>query len=114
MVTDAENLGDHRPPLRAGLPPLPDGGDPVGGHRPADRAGDRRLVTDDRGLPTGDAPVAGTEFDFSGGRLLGTTRLDTAFTGLHRHADGRLPGGARPTRTGTGGPPSGATSASTT
>lgn len=49
----------------------------------------RRLVTDDRGLPTGEAPVAGTELDFVAGRTLGPTRLDTAFTGLVRGDDGR-------------------------
>lgn len=49
----------------------------------------RRLVTDERGLPTGDASVSGTEFDFSGGRLIGSSVLDTAFTGLRRDGDGR-------------------------
>jgi len=44
----------------------------------------RRLVTDERGLPTGSAAVAGTEFDFTTGRLVGSTRLDTAFEGLAR------------------------------
>jgi len=32
--------------------------------------------------------VAGTEFDFSSGRLIGSTRLDTAFTELARDARG--------------------------
>ena len=73
---------------------------------------ERRLVTDDRGLPTGDAPVEGTEFDFSG-RLLGATRLDTGFTGLRREADGGVRVELdRPE--GTGGRPSGATSGSAT
>ncbi len=49
----------------------------------------RRLVTDDRGLPTGDAPLAGTELDFAAGRTLGPTRLDTAFTDLVRDDEGR-------------------------
>jgi aldose 1-epimerase len=48
----------------------------------------RRLVADERGLPTGDAPLAGTEFDFSSGRPLGSTRLDTAYTQLERDAEG--------------------------
>jgi aldose 1-epimerase len=48
-----------------------------------------RLLADDRGLPTATAPVAGTEFDFTEGRLIGVTRLDTAFTGLRRDSDGR-------------------------
>jgi aldose 1-epimerase len=48
----------------------------------------RRLVVDERGLPTGDAPVAGTEFDFSAGRAVGSTRLDTAYTQLERDSAG--------------------------
>jgi galactose mutarotase-like enzyme len=47
-----------------------------------------RLVSDERGLPIGTAPVGGTEFDFSTGRLIGSTRLDTAFWGLARDAEG--------------------------
>jgi aldose 1-epimerase len=46
--------------------------------------GRRCLVTDDRGLPTGDTIVAGSELDFTSGRRLGSTRLDTAFTDLVR------------------------------
>ena len=37
----------------------------------------RRLTTDDRALPTGEEDVAGTEFDFTVGRGVGATRLDT-------------------------------------
>lgn len=49
-----------------------------------------RLVTDDRGIPTGEvAPVAGTAYDFRREREIGPTRLDTAFTELERDADGR-------------------------
>ena len=50
---------------------------------------DRRLVLDERGLPTGEVrPVAGTEYDFTVGRAVGPTRLDTAFCGLARDGDG--------------------------
>src|SRR5580658_130988 len=49
-----------------------------------------RLVLDDRGLPTGDVrDVAGTEFDFTRGRIIGGTRLDTAYRSLERDAGGR-------------------------
>ena len=50
---------------------------------------DRWLPVDDRGIPSG-APqdVAGGEFDFRIARKLGDTRLDHAFTGLRREADG--------------------------
>lgn len=47
------------------------------------------LPVDERGIPSG-APrdVAGTDFDFRAARKLGGTRLDHAFTGLHREPDG--------------------------
>ncbi|HVD69609.1 MAG TPA: aldose 1-epimerase family protein [Actinomycetota bacterium] len=43
---------------------------------------DRRLETDGRGLPVGDASVTGTDFDFTDQTLIGEARLDTAFTEL--------------------------------
>ncbi|MEV4430486.1 gluconokinase, GntK/IdnK-type [Streptomyces sp. NPDC049602] len=50
----------------------------------------RYLVrTDDRGLPVGREPVDGTPYDFRTARPIGDLRLDTAFTGLDRHPDGR-------------------------
>jgi aldose 1-epimerase len=49
----------------------------------------RRLITDERALPVGEEDVAGTEFDFAGGRPIGATRLDTCFTDLARGSDGR-------------------------
>jgi aldose 1-epimerase len=49
----------------------------------------RRLTTNDRALPTGEVDVAGTEFDFTAGRPVGATRLDTCFTGLARGSDRR-------------------------
>ena len=50
----------------------------------------RRLLADERGLPTGSAAVAGTEFDLQKGRPIGVTRLDTAYLDLVRDADGRV------------------------
>jgi aldose 1-epimerase len=49
----------------------------------------RRLVMDERGLPVGDATVAGTDHDFVAGRPIGALVLDTAFTDLIRDDDGR-------------------------
>src|SRR4029453_7690192 len=51
----------------------------------------RRLTTDDRALPVGEEDVAGTEFEFTSGRPIEATRLDTCFTGLARGSDGRSP-----------------------
>ncbi|MEV6329195.1 gluconokinase, GntK/IdnK-type [Streptomyces sp. NPDC051909] len=48
-----------------------------------------RLLTDDRGLPVGREDVDGTPYDFRVARPIGDLRLDTAFTGLDRHPDGR-------------------------
>jgi len=64
------------------------------GVEPVDRArlkvpARTRLIADERGLPTGTQAVAGTEYDFLAGRVLGPTRLDTAFTDLVRDEQGR-------------------------
>jgi aldose 1-epimerase len=48
----------------------------------------RRLVTDDRGLPIGNEPVAGSNFDFTDPRPIGALQLDTGFTDLVRGPDG--------------------------
>ncbi|OKK22893.1 hypothetical protein AMK16_01000 [Streptomyces sp. CB00455] len=47
-----------------------------------------RLRTDAHGLPTGEEPVEGTAYDFRTERPIGEERLDTAYTGLDRGADG--------------------------
>ncbi len=51
--------------------------------------GSRRLTADARGLPTGEEAVAGSAFDFTAARLVGSTALDTCFTDLSRGDDGR-------------------------
>ena len=48
------------------------------------------LTTDDRLIPTGRAPVAGTGFDFQAERPIGDARLDTCFTDLRADVDGRV------------------------
>ncbi len=89
VTADAENLGPADLPLGLGFHPYLTVGthavDQVRLRVPARR----RLVTDDRGLPTGSAEVAGTEFDFTVARPIGVTRLDTDFTDLVRDGDGR-------------------------
>jgi aldose 1-epimerase len=42
----------------------------------------------DRLIPTGTAPVAGTQYDFRAPRRIGPTEMDTAFTDLRRGPDG--------------------------
>lgn len=49
-----------------------------------------RLEVDERGIPAGGAlPVEGSDHDFRRGRAIGELKLDTAYTGLARDADGR-------------------------
>src|SRR6185437_7931072 len=86
----AANVGDRALPFGLGFHPcLTAGGDRIDQgvlRLPATE----RLVLDGRSLPTGDVlGVAATEYDFTGGRAIGTTRMDTAFTGLQRDGDGR-------------------------
>lgn len=50
--------------------------------------GRRRLLLDDRGLPTGSEAVDGTPFDFLAGRGVGAIQLDTGYTELRRDEDG--------------------------
>jgi aldose 1-epimerase len=46
---------------------------------------------DDRGIPAGPAePVEGTAYDFRQPRLIGSTQLDHALTGLDRDGEGRV------------------------
>lgn len=47
-----------------------------------------RLTVDQRLLPTGREPVAGTPHDFVEPARIGTVEVDTTFTGLERDADG--------------------------
>ena len=47
------------------------------------------LEVDDRLLPTVVSPVAETELDYRSEKLVGSAKIDTAFTDLDRDADGR-------------------------
>ncbi|HEX3948174.1 MAG TPA: hypothetical protein VHW47_10735, partial [Acidimicrobiales bacterium] len=89
VTTTATNPGDQALPFGLGFHPyLTVGGDRIDSallRLPATE----RLLLDGRALPTGQTqPVVGTEYDFTGGRAIGTTRMDTAFTGLLRDGDG--------------------------
>jgi aldose 1-epimerase len=101
VVVDADNLGPTSLPFGIGFHPYLTAGTPTVDQMRLQVPAERRLITDDRGLPTSSSPVGGTEFDFTQGRLIGVTRLDTAYTDLRRDADGRVrvdldhPDGAR-------------------
>jgi aldose 1-epimerase len=90
VTTDAENIGDVDLPFGLGFHPyLGVGTTTVDQTRLRVPAG-RRLLADERGLPTGSAAVTGTEFDLRNGRPIGVTRLDTAYCDLVRDGDGRV------------------------
>lgn len=99
----ARNTGSVRAPFGAGAHPYLS----TRGHRLDDVSvrlpASASLDVDDVQIPIGTTPVAGTELDLRDGRVLGTLRMDTGFTGLSYDAAGtgtaevRLPdgGGAR-------------------
>ena len=90
VTTEARNTGAHSAPFGLGFHPyLSVGALTIDSARllvPARR----RLVTDERGLPTADADVVGSEFDFTTSRLLGPTQLDTGFCDLIREPDNNV------------------------
>lgn len=83
MVTlGARNLGSRRAPFGAGSHPY----FATRGHALGDTTmqlpARELLVVDDKQVPIGVRPVAGTEYDFRRGRRLRAVRLDNGFTGL--------------------------------
>ena len=88
VVARATNASAEAAPFGIGFHPYLTMGTPVDDVRLTIPAS-RRLTTDDRALPVGEEDVAGTEFDFTEGRPVGATWLDTCFTGLARASDGR-------------------------
>jgi aldose 1-epimerase len=86
VATTATNLGPGPCPYGCGFHPYLTLGtpnvDPIILTAPARTV----LTSDDRALPTGQAAVAGTEYDFTQPRAIGATRLDNCFTDLEREA----------------------------
>ena len=89
VTADAANLSEAVLPFGIGFHPYLTVGTPTVDDAYLSVPARRRLVTDARGLPVGDAEVTGTEFDFTTRRPLGRVDLDTAYTGLVRDDDGR-------------------------
>jgi aldose 1-epimerase len=88
VVARATNASAEPAPFGIGFHPYLTTGTPVDDARLTIPA-TRRLTTDERALPVGEEDVAETEFDFTVGRPVGATRLDTCFAGLARGSDGR-------------------------
>jgi aldose 1-epimerase len=88
VTTEARNICNSPAPFGLGFHPyITVGTDTVDSVRlrvPALR----RLITDDRGLPTATEDVAGSEFDFTTMKPIGTTKLDTGFCALLPAHDG--------------------------
>jgi aldose 1-epimerase len=87
--TTATNVGPDVCPYGAGAHPYITLGTETVDPLELQAAGRQVLVHDERDLPIGSEPVAGTEFDFLAARPIGPTKLDNAFTDLERDRDGR-------------------------
>jgi galactose mutarotase-like enzyme len=85
----ATNLGNEACPYGAGFHPYlrldPDRIDSLELSSPASEY----YRSDDRMIPIGREPIAGSAFDFRDARAIAGTQMDTAFTRLARDADGR-------------------------
>ncbi len=101
VTTTATNVGEVALPYGAGQHPYLTLGTAAVDALTLQAPGRTYLETDERGIPTGVHPVAGTALDFTSARELGDARLDTGYTDLIRDDDGRArveistPGGAR-------------------
>ena len=86
--TVVTNAGDHPAPYGTGAHPYLTVGTDTVDQATLTAPGARYLPTDDNGIPTGIADVAGTPYDFRGGRSLDGAQVDHCFTDLARDADG--------------------------
>jgi aldose 1-epimerase len=89
VTTTATNAGDERCPFGTGAHPYVTVGTALIDAALLQAPGRVRLLTDERGIPTGTTTTAGTRYDFTKARAIGGTALDTAYTDLERRADGR-------------------------
>jgi aldose 1-epimerase len=89
VETTARNIGGEACPYGAGAHPYLT----VGAERIDDcilsSPGASRLLADERQIPTGSAPVQGTDYDFRRPRTIGESKLDTCYGDLSRDGDGR-------------------------
>jgi len=89
VLLTATNIGDTRVPFGCGAHPYVAIGDRPLGEAVLTVPASQQVLVDDRLLPAGLAPVEQGGRDFRSARALGSTELDTAFTGLDRGSDGR-------------------------
>jgi aldose 1-epimerase len=94
VSTSATNIGARACPYGTGQHPYLSPGRGLIDECTLELAAATRILTDEqRQLPSGSEPVAGSAFDFRAPRLLGEQQLDCAFSELTRDSDGRA--GAR-------------------
>jgi aldose 1-epimerase len=84
----ARNVGSKACPYGAGAHPYLTVGTPTVDSLLLRAPARTVLQSDDRGIPTGQAAVEGTAFDFRSERAIGATVLDHCFTDLERDEDG--------------------------
>lgn len=90
VTTTAINNGAEACPYGAGHHPYLSPGTGLINRCTVELDARTRVTTDrERQLPTGTEDVAGTRFDFSGGKRLGDAEIDDAFTDLARDESGR-------------------------
>lgn len=90
VTTTATNVGAGPCPYGAGQHPYLSPGEGKVDDCELQFAAATRIDTDEeRQLPTGRVPVAGTEYDFSEPRRIGEFEMDYAFADLQRDDDGR-------------------------
>jgi aldose 1-epimerase len=85
VATTATNLGPDPCPYGAGAHPYLTLGTATVDSIVLTAPGRAVLRSDDRGIPTDQVTVDGTEYDFREPRPIGATRLDNCFTDLERH-----------------------------
>jgi aldose 1-epimerase len=91
VTITADNAGARPAPFGTGSHPYLHAGNGSADDWTLDLPAAQWLPADDRGIPSGPPQdVTGTEFDFRGGRHIGATVLDHAFTGLSRDSGGRV------------------------
>ena len=82
--TTVTNLGNQPSPLAAGAHPYLSAGGALIDDCELAVPAETFLPTDERGIPTGRLPVAGTDHDFRLSRRLGSMQIDETYTDIHR------------------------------
>jgi aldose 1-epimerase len=88
VQTTARNIGDRPCPYGCGHHPYLSPGAGAVDDCTLELPAATRILTDDRQLPSGAEPVAGTPFDFRRGRRIGELQIDFPFTVIDSDGDG--------------------------